>query len=261
MTHRRRDYRFVRQTIRDRPGRNDGRCGIAGGETDELGVCGVVVALAVTGGSVAAPSRSEGVLIEVTAGRYERRDTPVFFSIGLGPQFQADASSTTGKSSKPRCCRERRRAWPGSSANPCPPGRPAATGSNPPTPDGTARAGRDLYRRRQSTCGSVSATGRCFNTMPPWSSRPRGSTPYYRRSGQIHPLYTPTGRVVSDDFPPDHAHQHGVFFAWVNTTFEGRHLDFWNQKEQTGRIEHATTLGTGAGRSSASSRSSSATTT
>ena len=37
-------------------------------------------------------------------------------------------------------------------------------------------------------------------------------------------------------------HQHAVFFAWVNTTFEGRHLDFWNQKEQTGRIEHATTL-------------------
>jgi len=76
---------------------------------------------------------------------------------------------------------------------------------------------------------------------------PEGIEPYYRRSGQIHPLFTPSGRIVSDDFPPDHAHQHGVFFAWVNTTFEGRHLDFWNQKEQTGRIEHAAILETTSG--------------
>jgi hypothetical protein len=71
--------------------------------------------------------------------------------------------------------------------------------------------------------------------------------PYYRRSGQIHPLFTPSGRIVTDDFPPDHAHQHAVFFAWVNTTFQGRHLDFWNQREQTGRITHAATLGTVSG--------------
>ena len=76
---------------------------------------------------------------------------------------------------------------------------------------------------------------------------PDGIEPYYRRNGQIHPLFTPSGRIVSDDFPPDHAHQHAVFFAWVNTTFEGRHLDFWNQKEQTGRIEHAATLGMAGG--------------
>jgi hypothetical protein len=48
---------------------------------------------------------------------------------------------------------------------------------------------------------------------------------------------------VTDDFPPDHAHQHAVFLAWVNATFDGRHLDFWNQKEQTGRIEHIAVLG------------------
>jgi hypothetical protein len=70
---------------------------------------------------------------------------------------------------------------------------------------------------------------------------PLGLDMDYRRSGQIHPLFTPSGQVVTDDFPPDHAHQHGVFFAWVNTTFEGRHLDFWNQMEHTGRITHAST--------------------
>ena len=68
---------------------------------------------------------------------------------------------------------------------------------------------------------------------------PAGIDPLYRRSGQIHPLLTPAGHVVSDDFPPDHAHQHGLFFAWVNTTLGDRHLDFWNQADRSGAIEHA----------------------
>ena len=71
---------------------------------------------------------------------------------------------------------------------------------------------------------------------------PEGIDPVYRRSGQIHPILTPSGRLVTDDFPPDHPHQHGLFFAWVNTTFEGHHVDFWNQKERTGRVLHASTL-------------------
>jgi hypothetical protein len=68
---------------------------------------------------------------------------------------------------------------------------------------------------------------------------PSGIDPVFRRSGQIHPLLTPSGLEVTDDFPPDHAHQHALFFAWVNTTFGGRHVDFWNQKEKTGTVEHA----------------------
>lgn len=61
----------------------------------------------------------------------------------------------------------------------------------------------------------------------------------YRRSGFIHPLYTPDGRILTDGFPPDHAHQHGVFFAWVNTLFDGRPVDFWNQRKGAGTVEHA----------------------
>ncbi len=68
---------------------------------------------------------------------------------------------------------------------------------------------------------------------------PSGIDAVFRRSGFVHPLSTPLGVVVSDDFPPDHAHQHGVFFAWVNTTFDGRKVDFWNQLGRTGRVEHA----------------------
>ena len=62
--------------------------------------------------------------------------------------------------------------------------------------------------------------------------------PYYAKSGYIHPVYNPSGRPVTDDFNPDHAHQHGIMFAWRKTTFEGRETDGWDQKLGTGRVEH-----------------------
>ncbi|MFO0911286.1 MAG: PmoA family protein [Isosphaeraceae bacterium] len=46
------------------------------------------------------------------------------------------------------------------------------------------------------------------------------------------------GASCSAEFPPDHAHQHGGFFAWVNTTFDGHKVDFWNQKDRLGRVRH-----------------------
>jgi hypothetical protein len=76
---------------------------------------------------------------------------------------------------------------------------------------------------------------------------PAGIDPVYRRSGFIHPLLSPFGRALTDDFAPDHAHQHGLFFAWVNTTFRGHPVDFWNQKGLTGRIRHDAVLGTASG--------------
>ncbi|EMI15799.1 hypothetical protein RMSM_07269 [Rhodopirellula maiorica SM1] len=67
---------------------------------------------------------------------------------------------------------------------------------------------------------------------------PEGMDPIYRRSGYIHPLYTPSGRMVTGDFAPDHAHQHALFGAFVNTTFQGKRVDFWNQHKRTGNVSH-----------------------
>jgi len=67
---------------------------------------------------------------------------------------------------------------------------------------------------------------------------PAGLDPVFSRSGFIHPLITPSGQVVTADFPADHAHQHGIFFAWKQTEFEGRPVDFWNQADRTGHVEH-----------------------
>lgn len=73
-----------------------------------------------------------------------------------------------------------------------------------------------------------------FNTstlMPP-----EGLPAYYQRSGFIHPLFSPSGQILTDDFPVDHAHQHGIFLTWVNTTFKGAHVDFWNQQNEEGTV-------------------------
>lgn len=62
--------------------------------------------------------------------------------------------------------------------------------------------------------------------------------PYYARGGYLHPVYAPDGQVLTDDFNPDHAHQHGVMFAWRKGTFEGRATNPWHQAEEKGRVEH-----------------------
>lgn len=59
---------------------------------------------------------------------------------------------------------------------------------------------------------------------------------YYKRSGFIHPVCTPSGLVLTDGFPIGHTHQNGIFNAWVNTTFRGKKVDFWNRQQQLGRV-------------------------
>lgn len=67
---------------------------------------------------------------------------------------------------------------------------------------------------------------------------PADSPEYYKRSGFIHPLYSPGGEILTDDFPAGHAHQHALFAAWTNTTFKKSFVDFWNQQQQKGTVEH-----------------------
>lgn len=36
----------------------------------------------------------------------------------------------------------------------------------------------------------------------------------YKRSNYIHPLYTLDGQILTEDFPEDHPHHRGIFWAW-----------------------------------------------
>jgi len=61
--------------------------------------------------------------------------------------------------------------------------------------------------------------------------------PVFLRGGYIHPILSPSGRLVSDDYPSDHYHHHGIWFAWTKTQFDGSHPDFWNVDDLTGRVD------------------------
>lgn len=61
----------------------------------------------------------------------------------------------------------------------------------------------------------------------------------YARGGYVHPIRAPSGKVLTDDFPPDHLHHHGLWAAWTNTGFQGRSPDFWNMGDGTGTVRPA----------------------
>lgn len=65
-----------------------------------------------------------------------------------------------------------------------------------------------------------------FNTAP--VPPPAGvDAQRFTRSGYIHPLYSPGGAIVTEDFPKDHYHHRGVFWAWPNCHVNGRKLNVW----------------------------------
>jgi hypothetical protein len=68
--------------------------------------------------------------------------------------------------------------------------------------------------------------------LPP----PQGESPLYTRSAFIHPLWSPTGQVLTDIHPPDHLHHMGIWMPWTKTQFEGRKIDFWNLKAGKGTV-------------------------
>ncbi len=213
-------------------------------------ICGTLLALL----AVEPAPRTASLVVEIEAGKYDRQGTPVLFTLptelagNLGPEGVVQARSDEGTSVPVQVltCPDAptRLAWileaklPAGTVrrytielNPRPsPAKPSVNCSNDGKELKLAVQGRPVLTYHEAMVEA-----------------PPGLPPYFRRNGQIHPVFTPSGKVVTDDFPPDHAHQHAVFFAWVNTTFQGRHLDFWNQKEQTGGISHVATLETRSG--------------
>ena len=67
---------------------------------------------------------------------------------------------------------------------------------------------------------------------------PRGDIDsIYHRNGYLHPVVSPSGRMVTDDYAPNHMHHHGIWAAWTKTLFQGRAPDFWNMGSGTGAVE------------------------
>ncbi len=71
---------------------------------------------------------------------------------------------------------------------------------------------------------------------------PEGVDPVYRRSGFIHPMWTPEGEVLTRIQPPDHYHHYGLWNPWTHTEFEGREIDFWNLHGRQGTVRASQVL-------------------
>ncbi|HXX92950.1 MAG TPA: PmoA family protein [Planctomycetota bacterium] len=72
-----------------------------------------------------------------------------------------------------------------------------------------------------------------YAPVPP----PAGIDPIFERSGYLHPIWTPSGKVITHDSPKGHLHHHGLWGAWTSSEFEGRKSNFWESIEKQGRVE------------------------
>ena len=55
-----------------------------------------------------------------------------------------------------------------------------------------------------------------------------GLDPKHTRSCYIHPLFSLDGQVLTDDFPDDHLHHHGVFWTWPVVKTRGQNTQTWH---------------------------------
>ncbi len=74
-----------------------------------------------------------------------------------------------------------------------------------------------------------------FKTVYP----PAGIDTNYKRSGFIHPLWTPHGQELTRIQPPDHYHHYGIWNPWTHVLFENDTVDFWNLKDKKGTVRFA----------------------
>lgn len=68
---------------------------------------------------------------------------------------------------------------------------------------------------------------------------PAGIDPLYKRSGFIHPLWSPAGEVLTRIQAPDHYHHYGIWGPWTKTHIKGREVDFWNLAKGEGTVRFA----------------------
>jgi len=49
----------------------------------------------------------------------------------------------------------------------------------------------------------------------------------YDRACYVHPLYGLDGEVITEDFPSDHRHHRGIFWAWPGIKIDGKAYNSW----------------------------------
>ena len=57
---------------------------------------------------------------------------------------------------------------------------------------------------------------------------PEGVNEIFKHGAHLHPVYSPSGKLVTGNHQSDHPWQRGVWLAWTKTEFGDSHPDFWN---------------------------------
>ncbi|HTE33670.1 MAG TPA: DUF6807 family protein, partial [Chryseolinea sp.] len=68
---------------------------------------------------------------------------------------------------------------------------------------------------------------------------PKGVDTFFKRSGFIHPLWSPSGNVLTQINPPDHYHHMGIWNPWTDVVYQGKKVDFWNLGDKKGTVRFA----------------------
>ncbi len=95
--------------------------------------------------------------------------------------------------------------------------------SNPPRVD-TANGELTISNRNHPLLTYVYAT-----IYPP-----PGIDTAYKKSGFIHPLYTPRGQILTRIQPSDHYHHYGIWDPWTHILYKGDTIDCWNLAARKG---------------------------
>lgn len=193
---------------------------------------GLALLVLATDGRPATPPRDPVVLVDT--GPHHRHQSLVSFAFdeAPGPSW----TLVTDQDARLPVQRDADRAWfilPDAPAHTTLRLRLVQTPASPPAPRATARSSPSTNTVTLALDGQPALT---YVAGP--GQLPRADIrPEFLRGGYLHPIRTPAGAVVTDDYPPNHIHHHGVWWSWTKTRFEGRTPDFWNMGDRKGRTD------------------------
>jgi len=65
----------------------------------------------------------------------------------------------------------------------------------------------------------------------------------YTRNHNIHPLYGLKGDILTEDFPADHLHQRGIYWAWHQVLVNGKSMgDMWLTEDFIWDVQEVKTI-------------------
>ena len=75
-----------------------------------------------------------------------------------------------------------------------------------------------------------------------YQSRLKSHEGTFERANYIHPLYGLQGEILTEDFPADHLHHRGIFWAWHQTRVDGKQVaDGWAIENMTWDVTNVKT--------------------